>query len=167
MLIKLQILDSIMGFQAHMIAKIQGLISIYYQLQNNRAVLLCRLSDGHAFLDLDLDKIWSLINLSYSYFLISLHNLLISPDKQQFIALVIILAIMARFFFSTDSYGLSEKAYTSRFFTLFYGKKVVVICFILAVAIQDFALRWNNKELVIRKDVIWFKPTSQKKATSI
>ena len=45
--------------------KIWGLIGIYYQLQNNSAALLRRLSDGHTFLDLDFDKIWSPINLSH------------------------------------------------------------------------------------------------------
>ena len=77
MLIQLQILDSIMGFRAHMIEKIRGLVGIYYQLQSNDAALLRRLSDGHAFSDPDLDKVWSLINLSHSYFLINLHNTLI------------------------------------------------------------------------------------------
>ncbi len=57
MLIQLQILDSMMGFRAHMMEKIQGLVGIYYQLQNNGAALLRCLSDGHAFLDLDLDKV--------------------------------------------------------------------------------------------------------------
>ncbi len=66
-----------MEFWAHIIEKIQGLIGIYYYLQNNGAKLLCRLFDGHAFLDPDLDKVWSLIDLSYLYFLISLHNSLI------------------------------------------------------------------------------------------
>ena len=77
MLIQLQILDSIMGFRAYMIEKIQGLVSIHYQLQSNGAALLRRLSDGHAFLDSALNKIWSPINLSHSYFLINLHNILI------------------------------------------------------------------------------------------
>ncbi len=77
MLIQLQILDSIMGFRAHIMEKIQGLVGIHYQLQNNGATLLCRSSDGHAFLDSDLNKVWSPINLSHSYFLISLHNSLI------------------------------------------------------------------------------------------
>ena len=57
MLIHLQILDSIMGLWAHMIEKIRGLVGIYYQLQSNGAALLCRLSDKHAFLDPNLDKI--------------------------------------------------------------------------------------------------------------
>ncbi len=48
-----------------MMEKIQGLVGIYYQLQNNGAALLYQLSDGHAFLDSDLDKIWSPINLSH------------------------------------------------------------------------------------------------------
>ena len=46
-----------MRFRAHMIKKIQDLIGIYYQLQNNGAALLRYLSDKHAFLDLNLDKI--------------------------------------------------------------------------------------------------------------
>ena len=57
--------------------KIWGLVGIHYQLQSNSAALLRRLSDRHAFLDPDLDKIWSLINLSHLYFLINLHNTLI------------------------------------------------------------------------------------------
>ena len=77
MLIKLQILDSIMDFRAHMMEKIWGLVGIHYQLQSNGAALLCCLSDGHAFLDPDLDKVWSPINLSHSYFLINLHHTLI------------------------------------------------------------------------------------------
>ncbi len=54
-----------------MIEKIWGLVGILNQLQNNDAVLLRYLSDGHMFLDPDLDKEWSPINLSHSYFLIS------------------------------------------------------------------------------------------------
>ncbi len=42
-IIQLQILDSIMGFWAHMIEKIRGLVGIHYQLQNNDAALLRRL----------------------------------------------------------------------------------------------------------------------------
>ncbi len=57
MLIQLQILDSITRFQAYMMEKIQGLVDIYYQLQNNGAMLLRCLSDGHAFLNPDLDKV--------------------------------------------------------------------------------------------------------------
>ncbi len=57
MLIQLQILDSIIGFRAQMMEKIRGLVGIYYQLQNNGAVLLHCLSNGHAFLDSDLDKV--------------------------------------------------------------------------------------------------------------
>ena len=40
-----------------MIEKFQSLIGSYYQLQNNDAMLLRRLSNGHAFLNLDLDKV--------------------------------------------------------------------------------------------------------------
>ena len=77
MLIQQQILNSIMGFRAHMMEKIWGLVGIHYQLQSNGTALLHRLSDGYAFLDPDLDKVWSSINLSHSYFLINLHNTLI------------------------------------------------------------------------------------------
>ena len=37
--------------------KIWDLIGIHYQLQKKGAALLRRLSDGYAFLDLDLDKV--------------------------------------------------------------------------------------------------------------
>lgn len=57
MLIQLQILDSIIDFRAHMIEKIWGLVAIHYQLQNNGIALLRRLSDEHAFLDSDLNKV--------------------------------------------------------------------------------------------------------------
>ena len=46
-----------MEFRAHIMEKIWGLVGISYQLQNNGAVLLRYLSNGHTFLDLDLDKI--------------------------------------------------------------------------------------------------------------
>ena len=71
------ILDSIIGLGAHVMEKIRSLIGIHYQLQNNGAVFLYHLSDWHTLLDLDLDKILNPINLSYSYFLISLHNILV------------------------------------------------------------------------------------------
>lgn len=73
--IQLHILDSIMGFRAHMMEKIHSLVGIHYKLQNNGAALLQRLSGGHAFLDPDLDKVQS--PTSNSYFLISLHTTLI------------------------------------------------------------------------------------------
>ena len=57
LLIQLQILDSIMVFRAHIMEKIRDLIGIYYQLQNNGTALLCRLSNGHAFLDPYLNKV--------------------------------------------------------------------------------------------------------------
>ena len=46
-----------MRFQTHMMEKLWGFIDIYYQLQNNSAALLRRLSGKHAFLNSDLDKI--------------------------------------------------------------------------------------------------------------
>ncbi len=73
---------------------------------------------------------------------------------------------MTCFFSGTDSYGLGRKAYTSRFFSPFRGEMVVVICSMLAVAIKDLALRWNNKELATGKSAVRFEPASQKKATS-
>ncbi len=66
-----------MGFRAHMIEKIRKLVDIYYKLPNNSTVLLHDLSDGHMFLDSNLDKVWSPITLSHLYFLISLYNSLI------------------------------------------------------------------------------------------
>ena len=57
MLIELQILDSIIGFRAHMIEKIRGLIGIHYQLQNNDAALLYHLSYWHMFLEPDFHKV--------------------------------------------------------------------------------------------------------------
>ncbi len=53
----------------------------------------------------------------------------------------------------------------SRFFTPFCDEIVVVICSMLAIAIQDLALRWNNKEPATGKSAVRFEPTSQKKAT--
>ena len=166
MLIQLQILDSIMDFRTHMMEKIQGLVGIHYQLQSNSVALLHRLSDGHAFLDPDLDKVWSPINLSHLYILINLYNILIQPNRQRFTALAIVLAIIACFFSGINSYNLGRKAHTSRCFSLFCGKMVVVICSMLAVAIKDLALRQNNKELPTGKIAVWFEPTSQKKPTS-
>lgn len=46
-----------------MMDKIWGLVSIYYQLNNNYIALLCDLSNKYAFLHLNLDKVWSSINL--------------------------------------------------------------------------------------------------------
>ncbi len=63
MLIQLQILDSIIGFQAHMMENTWSLVGIHYQLQNNNAVLLRCLSDGYTFLLSDLDKVWHPNNL--------------------------------------------------------------------------------------------------------
>ena len=60
-----------------MIEKIWGLVDTNYQLQSNGAMLLRRLFDEHMLLDPELDKVWSFINLSHSYFLINLHNILI------------------------------------------------------------------------------------------
>lgn len=40
-----------MGLQTYMIKKIWDLVGIYYQLQNNNAMLFHRLSDGHVFLN--------------------------------------------------------------------------------------------------------------------
>lgn len=57
MFIQFQILDSIIGFRVHMVEKIWGLTDIHYQLQNNSIMLLNYLSDGHAFLYPDFDKV--------------------------------------------------------------------------------------------------------------
>lgn len=150
-----------------MIEKILGLIGIYYYLQNNSPALLRHLFDWHAFLDLDIVKVQNLINLLYLYLLISLHNVLIQPYRQQFIVPVIVLTIMACFFSSINSYSLGKKTNTSHLLSSFYSKIVIVICFILAIAIKDLVLRQKNKKLVTKKSVIWFESTSLKKATSI
>ena len=55
-LIQLQIRDSIMSFQAHIIEKIWGLVGIHYQLQSNGAALIRLLSNKHTFLDPDLKR---------------------------------------------------------------------------------------------------------------
>lgn len=57
MLIQLQILYCIMGFWAHIMEKVRGLVGMYYLLQNNGANLLKRLSHEYAFVDPDLDKV--------------------------------------------------------------------------------------------------------------
>ena len=63
-------------------------------------------------------------------------------------------------FCGINSYGLGKKAHTSRFFSLFCGEIVIIICFILAVAIKNLALRWNNKELATGKSAVWFEQIS-------
>ena len=57
MFIYLQIFVSIVRLRVYMMEKIQGLVSIYYQMQNNNSLLLQRLSDRHTFLDPYLDKV--------------------------------------------------------------------------------------------------------------
>lgn len=57
MLIYLQIFDLILKLQAYMIEKIRDLVGIYYELQSKGIALLRHLSNGHAFLDLNLDKV--------------------------------------------------------------------------------------------------------------
>lgn len=139
MLIQLRILDSIMGFWAYMMEKISGVVGIYYQLSNNDILLLHHLSNRHAFLDLDLDKVQSSINLSHLYFLLNLYNTLIQPNRQRFITPVIVLAIMTCFFSDTDSLG--QKAHTSCIFSFFCNEMVVVIYSMLADVIKDLASR--------------------------
>lgn len=39
---------------------------------------------------------------------------------------------------------------------------VVVIYVIFAIAIKNLSLKQNNKKLIAKKNIIWFKPTSQK-----
>lgn len=130
-------------------------------------MLLCYLSNRHAVLDLNLDKVQHFINLSNLYFLISLYIIQIQLNRQQFIVTVIVLAIITYFFASLDSYNCGWKAYISCSFFLFCVEMVVIICFILTVAIKDLLLKQNNKKLVIWKKVVQFKLTSQKKLTSI
>ena len=74
---------------------------------------------------------------------------------------------MAYIFSSIDSFSFRQKAYTSRFFTPFCGKIIIIIYFMLAIIMQNLALRWNNKNLAIGENTIWFESTSQKKAINI
>lgn len=143
-----------------MMEKIWGLVGTHYWLQNNDATLLRYLSNRHAFLDSDLDKIWSLMNLSHLYFQKSLQNLIIQLNRQQFIASIIILAVMVCFYSSSDSYGLGQNAHMFHFFTFFCNGMIIVIYSMLAIDIQDLALSWNNKELTTKKSAVWFKPIS-------
>lgn len=52
-----------MRFRTHIIEKIRDLIGMYYQLQNNGAIFLKRLSNGYAFLDPDFNKVQSPIKI--------------------------------------------------------------------------------------------------------
>lgn len=168
----LQILDFNMGLPAYIIKKIYDRKNIrpdWYLLpvQNNCAIFLRHLSDWYIFLDLDLDKLQSLINLRHSYFWINLHKTLIQPNMQKFTVPVIVLAIIAYFFIGIDSYSFDQKMYTACFFSLFWDEIIVVIGFILVVTIKNLAVKQNNKTLVTEKNAVQFKPASQKKASNI
>lgn len=57
---------------------------------------------------------------------------------------------------------------TAQFLSQFYIRKIVVIYSLLAISIKNLEVRQNNKKLsVIRKNVLWLKLVSQKKATGI
>ncbi len=75
---------------------------------------------------------------------------------------MIILAIKTYFFNGVDSYNLGRKPYILRFFSLFSGEMIRVICAMLAVAIEDLELRMNNQNLPLGKSAIRFKSYAQK-----
>ena len=58
---------------------------------------------------------------------------------------------MACLFSGINSYHFSQNVYISCFLITFCNETVVVICSMLAIAIQNLALKWNNKELNTRK----------------
>ena len=73
-----------------------------------------------------------------------------------------VFAIKTCFFNRIDSYNLGQKLYISRFFSPFYGKMIRIIYVMLAIAIEDFKLRMNNKNLPLRKSAIRFELYTQK-----
>lgn len=73
---------------------------------------------------------------------------------------------MACFLFATNSHDFGKKTYTSCFFSLFCSEIGMIIYSTPIIAIKDLALRWNNKELITGKSVVWFEPISYTKAIS-
>ena len=49
-----------MGFRAHLIEKMQGLVGVYYQLHSNRANYLKTLQTSWIFLDLNPDEVYDM-----------------------------------------------------------------------------------------------------------
>lgn len=78
----LWIFDSIISFWAYLIEKIGHIIGINYKFQSNNNILLRFLSNKHAFLDANLNKISYLINLSDLYFFINLYSKLFLFNRQ-------------------------------------------------------------------------------------
>lgn len=55
-----------------------------------------------------------------------------------------------------EDYGLGQKIYISRFFSLICGKIVVIIYFMLIIALKDLVFKWYYKKLATEKSVIYF-----------
>ena len=82
--------------------------------------------------------------------------------------MIIVLAIIAYFFTGINSYGLGWKVYTAHFFSPFCDEMIVFIYSMLAVAIKNLVVRWNDKELAaIGKRAVQFKLASEKKASGM
>ena len=78
---------------------------------------------------------------------------------------MIVLAIKSFFFYGVDSYSLRRKLHTSRFFFLFCGEMIRVVCAMLVVAIKDLEVQIGNPNMLLGKSVIWFELLSQKLET--
>ncbi len=78
---------------------------------------------------------------------------------------MIVLAIKSFFFSGADSYSLERKPHTSHFFFPFRGEMIIVVCAMLAVAIEDLEVRLGNSNLPLGKSAIRFEPSAQKGET--
>lgn len=72
------------------------------------------------------------------------------------------MALIAYLFIGINSYGLSRKVHTTRFLFPFCGVIIDLIHSILAIAIKDLVMRYNNKELANKKSALWFVLIDQK-----
>lgn len=60
---------------------------------------------------------------------------------------------MIYFFYKVNSYGISQKPYKTRFFC-FYNKMIKIIFAILTIIIGYYKLYVNNKNFMLKKNVI-------------
>ncbi len=65
---------------------------------------------------------------------------------------MIVFTIKTCFFNGVDSYNLGQKPHISRFFTLFCGEMIRLICAILAVIIEDLKMHLNKKKSSDKKE---------------
>lgn len=78
---------------------------------------------------------------------------------------MIILAVKSFFFSGLNSYSLRQKPHTSYFFFSFYGEIIKLVCAILAIAVEDLEVCYDNANLFLGKSTIWFGPLAQKGET--